>query len=210
MVSALHANAAALSVCALGIALSSVPKIELSHCFWPMVLASLFCSGFAVYSAVNYAVSVIENLKYKLGGVAKELSFAAQKLSYIEARADSGNPRPQDLLRHLVQNFQTFDPQQGGLHIFIEYFVSLKAALFSASWSRAFTQDELKAEFNNFLDAAILSAKELVFYERSQWPEPDEETKAGWRLTLINTQRPELNSMVRFVAERGQCCDLGN
>ena len=151
----------------------------------------------------------------------------------------------------------------------MEYFVSLKAALFSASWSRAFTQDELKAEFNNFLDAAILSAKdrhrnndpyrtwgrllnglglfskrpllgqcpkrgrllnkprpfskrprvrygslfrcqkELVFYERSQWPDADEQTRAGWLLTLSNLQRPELNQLVRFVAERGQCCDLG-
>ena len=115
MVSALHANAAALSVCALGIALSSAPKIELSHCFWPMVLASLICLGVALYSGVLYAVSVIEKLQYKLSGMAKELSFAAAKLSYIEARADSGNPRPQDLLRHLVQNFQTFDPQQGWL-----------------------------------------------------------------------------------------------
>jgi len=111
----MNANFAALSICALGIALSSVPKIELSHCFWPMILASLVVTAVALFSGLQYVVSAIEKLQYKLSGMAKELSFAAAKLSYIEARADSGNPRPQDLLRHLVQNFQTFDPQQGWL-----------------------------------------------------------------------------------------------
>ena len=185
-----------IAVLIMAILLSAFPQVQLAQLYCPSVLFLSMVLVYSVYRLFRVLSKKLEVLSMSFQKVLYALEFSAAKLAYIESRADSGNPRPQDILRHLVQGFSDFDEHKGGAHIFLEQFVSQKAALFSAAWAKSFNAMELAAEFNQFLEAAQISAREAVFYQRSKWQGADEHIVEGWIATLANTLRPELNTIM--------------